>query len=912
PLAEFWRPASAGPGRPGFADGHCGTLAYLRAVWERQTCYPDCSLGEDVAFLRPALVAGCRFEPVPAELDFVYVRHGGNVSDLAGSWQEQGEEMSQVPRELAGVLPLYQRLGPQLAKPRQPAQLGRAERLAPDGHWLDQLRAQAPRRAESVQRCQLEPPLAELRGPPRPRPPHWDLQPEVIEAHRRLLDEAVGEALASSPPTTSEGRGIVTLGGTSKYFAAAWVMVSVLRKLGCTLPVEWWYLGPEELDPKMVRLAQSLPGVTCIDLRQRLAQVGRTPRMLGCWEAKVWAIMFSRFAEVLFLDADQVPVRNPAYLFDDPAYRRAGAVFWPDFLPFGWTVDADAFGVAGLPLPGNRRRPDWRNPTDYEPFETGQILVEKSRHWPALELTRHINDHSDFWFPAAAKGHHAWHIYGDKDTFFLAWQRLRASFAMPSGPIFTGSDKAGAFIQQDLAGQPIFQHRVQPATKWVLHGENHQPPVFQHHELCLAALDELRRRWPGHPYEPGDEDERERELSGSLSGRHIWFRAPSQPASIELASQGRTGDPLLHWSVRTFGGSRPEGVLVIASRDKALAFLGRDHWGQWVNHGTQDFLTPAPPAGFELPLAREELAMFNDIVRLNEYRLPDRFDARHFIIDVGGHCGSFAFACLARGVGRVVSIEPIPANFALLQQNLRSFGERSSVLNAAVWPTPGTVRLEQKEGARHSGGWSVIGTTAGIPAVTINLDDLVTAPVRLIKLDCEGAEWPILGAFTRWDLVEAWCGEYHHTQLDVARDGLRAIFEPHGYEVTVEGHPFAAELGHFWAARPPSVQKKALLVLGPESSGTRYLTHLIESSGVWRDPGNCAPPRLPNDWHVVVPLSAPSRIVLSRSLPVAGVWFDPQEVLAQLRAAGYEPTVLIPVRAQPAAEASQAFRGHAS
>jgi hypothetical protein len=45
---------------------------------------------------------------------------------------------------------------------------------------------------------------------------------------------------------------------------------------------------------------------------------------------------------------------------------------------------------------------------------------------------------------------------------------------------------------------------------------------------------------------------------------------------------------------------------------------------------------------------------------------------------------------------------------------------------------------------------------------------------------------------------------------------------------------------------------------------------------------------------------------------VAGVWFDPQEVLAQLRAAGYEPTVLIPVRAQPAAEASQAFHGHAS
>lgn len=37
-----------------------------------------------------------------------------------------------------------------------------------------------------------------------------------------------------------------------------------------------------------------------------------------------------RFKEVLMLDCDVVPMRDPSYMFDAPEYRQAGNSFWGD------------------------------------------------------------------------------------------------------------------------------------------------------------------------------------------------------------------------------------------------------------------------------------------------------------------------------------------------------------------------------------------------------------------------------------------------------------------------------------------------------------------------------------------------------------------------------------------------------
>ena len=37
------------------------------------------------------------------------------------------------------------------------------------------------------------------------------------------------------------------------------------------------------------------------------------------------------FAEILYLDSDNIALTDPAFLFEHPVYQERGAVFWPDF-----------------------------------------------------------------------------------------------------------------------------------------------------------------------------------------------------------------------------------------------------------------------------------------------------------------------------------------------------------------------------------------------------------------------------------------------------------------------------------------------------------------------------------------------------------------------------------------------------
>jgi alpha 1,2-mannosyltransferase len=46
---------------------------------------------------------------------------------------------------------------------------------------------------------------------------------------------------------------------------------------------------------------------------------------------KLHAILQSTFEHVLWLDADNIVVHDPNYLFDLPHYTRSSAIFWPDF-----------------------------------------------------------------------------------------------------------------------------------------------------------------------------------------------------------------------------------------------------------------------------------------------------------------------------------------------------------------------------------------------------------------------------------------------------------------------------------------------------------------------------------------------------------------------------------------------------
>lgn len=331
-----------------------------------------------------------------------------------------------------------------------------------------------------------------------------------------------------------------------KYIASAWVGLTLLRdEHQCMLPIEIWYLGDDDFPPHLRRLFERF-NVTFVDASEL---PGPQPlRQMAGWELKPFAILHSQFAEVLWIDADNVPLRDPTYLFDDARYQQTGAVFWPDIRPAN--PYNPIWPICNLTPPA---APEW---------ETGQIVLDKRRCWPALNLTLHFNNWSDFYYR---------YVLGDKETFHLAWRILDAPFSMPDlAPLrasagFDNSDSDPSVVfalwQHDLRGRPIFLHRT--GAKWVPYGQNVLCDGFEHHDRCLSALDELRGLWDGYLQQSPAPD------AGTLPcGRSfLYIRRGLDSRPLRLLPNGRVGRGAriaeCFWREETIDGVRS---LVLSSR----------------------------------------------------------------------------------------------------------------------------------------------------------------------------------------------------------------------------------------------------------------------------------------------------------------------------------------------------------
>jgi ADP-heptose:LPS heptosyltransferase len=345
------------------------------------------------------------------------------------------------------------------------------------------------------------------------------LTPETADREAaRFLERAVAVA-----PACELGRGIVICGGGDTYFPCAWVCIRMLRRLGCTLPIELWYLGPLECDERMRRLLEPY-GVTCVDGRRHrrlnatLDWSHLSGRGFGGFELKSYAVLNCGFGEVLSIDADNVPLVDPTFLFETPEYEESGAIFWPDYGRL------------------DRNRPIWeicKVPYRDEPeFESGQLVVDKQRHMAALQLAFFYNAHSDFYYR---------YIHGDKDTFHLAFRRLGHRFAMPAVPIHPLDY---TMCQHDFDGRRIFQHRN--LAKWRLREPNLRIHDFRYEQECLAFLAELAVHWDGR-IEPdrGDDVYAGTRLAGAASRLtrrpYRYHRVGSDTRMISFEPAGTIG-----------------------------------------------------------------------------------------------------------------------------------------------------------------------------------------------------------------------------------------------------------------------------------------------------------------------------------------------------------------------------------
>jgi FkbM family methyltransferase len=180
--------------------------------------------------------------------------------------------------------------------------------------------------------------------------------------------------------------------------------------------------------------------------------------------------------------------------------------------------------------------------------------------------------------------------------------------------------------------------------------------------------------------------------------------------------------------------------------------------------------------GARLPLY-EQYA--DDCYRLREMLAAQR-DQPLSVLDIGAHIGSFATHVAALDPqARVVCYEPSPQSAQFLRENVdrNGFADRITVHELAVADREGTAQLDDNDaGSVHNGlirdsgrmveGEDAAGHRHAIEVPTTTFDQAVanaTAPPQLVKMDCEGGEYPLVYASSprSWVSVEHVVMEYH-------------------------------------------------------------------------------------------------------------------------------------------------------
>lgn len=291
-------------------------------------------------------------------------------------------------------------------------------------------------------------------------------------AHYKKLEKAFLDNIPNYPDTFY-GRGIVTACGSKEcYHVGAYVLINMLRFLGCQLPVEVWKFDWEK-DNKWDDIFNNLDNVIIKYYDKKISDVDRKG-----WSLKPFSILESSFKEVLFLDSDICPTKDPTYLFDYDLYKNQGSIFWSDVSkthvktkPNQYNKSKDAF---------------WHlaecDEIDEREFESGQLLINKQQCWKELNLTCHYNKHANWYYTL---------FLGDKETFHLAWRRLGKDFIFLQNTKHIDINNSKYFYQYDWNNELVFQHRC--ANKFTL-TNNIFEPKFEYQDKIIDIIQELRTK----------------------------------------------------------------------------------------------------------------------------------------------------------------------------------------------------------------------------------------------------------------------------------------------------------------------------------------------------------------------------------------------------------------------------------
>lgn len=199
------------------------------------------------------------------------------------------------------------------------------------------------------------------------------------------------------PAGLYRGAGIVSTGGP-QHMTMFYAVVRMLRHLGCRLPIEVWTLL--HAMPPQIMAEMQLLGVSFHDIGAALSQ-GQGQVFVDSYSNprrfirkpyifKQLAILSASCEQCIFLDADNLPLRDPTYLFSLPEFKETGMLLWPDL----WLAKAGPAAIREI-FAVSAATPY----VDERSVESGQLVLDKSRVWTALLVATFMQVHIKYYGP---------------------------------------------------------------------------------------------------------------------------------------------------------------------------------------------------------------------------------------------------------------------------------------------------------------------------------------------------------------------------------------------------------------------------------------------------------------------------------------------------------------------------------
>ncbi|CAG7929578.1 unnamed protein product [Penicillium olsonii] len=332
-----------------------------------------------------------------------------------------------------------------------------------------------------------------------PRPDILDMpQADLIKmklAHTGFLAAITNPP---KPPYKPKTKGIVSTAG-GPYLPVLVISLRMLRQTGSTLPMEVFLASEAEYEPYICDKVLPSLNARCVILSQILEA---SPTKIEKYQFKPFAMLFSSFEEILFLDADAFPLEKPDLLFNNNPFTSKGLLTWPDF--WASSVSPLFYLIAGYKAPPMNLR---------QSTESGVVLISKKSHLRTLLLCTYYNFHGPtHYYPLLSQGAAG---EGDKETFLAAAMAVREPFYQVSESICAlGHGTKGGLAGSAMAQfNPMQDFALTNHGVWRVKGDEASAPdvffihanfpkfnpatIFEKHEVNPAFTDEgeYTRAW---------------------------------------------------------------------------------------------------------------------------------------------------------------------------------------------------------------------------------------------------------------------------------------------------------------------------------------------------------------------------------------------------------------------------------